>query len=144
MIGKGGFLADTVDAMISDLKLGAMVSPDKYAELAVRALLDAWTGQIDRRDGRSRVLAIVGGHRSVADDQEHRVRNPARGFLMLQAAIPVYAALSLAAFLFAGLVIWMLGRSPVSAFRVYVLDPLTDPWSLQEMVIKATPLALRL
>ena len=47
-----------------------------------------------------------------------------------------------AAFLFAGFVIWLLGRSPGAAFDVYVTQPLTDPWSLQEIVIKATPLAL--
>jgi general nucleoside transport system permease protein len=48
----------------------------------------------------------------------------------------------IAAFLFAGLVIWLLGRSPGAAFQVYVTQPLSDPWSLQEIVIKATPLAL--
>src|SRR4051794_13432858 len=46
------------------------------------------------------------------------------------------------AFLIAGLVIWLLGRSPVAAFQVYVSQPLSDPWSLQELVVKATPLAL--
>src|SRR5215212_6760420 len=46
------------------------------------------------------------------------------------------------AFLIAGLVIWLLGRSPMAAFQVYVVQPLTDPWSLQELVVKATPLAL--
>jgi simple sugar transport system permease protein len=39
-------------------------------------------------------------------------------------------------------VIWLLGRSPTAAFDVYVTQPLTDPWSLQELVVKATPLAL--
>jgi simple sugar transport system permease protein len=48
----------------------------------------------------------------------------------------------LAAFLFAGIVIWLMGRSPLAAFDVYVGQPLTDPWSLQEIAIKATPLAL--
>ena len=46
------------------------------------------------------------------------------------------------AFLIAGLVIWLLGRSPVAAFEVYVSQPLSDPWALQELVVKATPLAL--
>ena len=46
------------------------------------------------------------------------------------------------AFLVAGGVIWLLGRSPAAALQVYILDPLSDPWSLQELVVKATPLAL--
>jgi simple sugar transport system permease protein len=46
------------------------------------------------------------------------------------------------AFLIAGLVIWLMGRSPAAAFDVYVLQPLSDPWSIQELVVKATPLAL--
>ena len=35
-----------------------------------------------------------------------------------------------------------MGRSPIAAFDVYVLQPLSDPWALQELVVKATPLAL--
>jgi simple sugar transport system permease protein len=46
------------------------------------------------------------------------------------------------AFMIAGFVIWLLGRSPIAAFDVYVTQPLTDPWSLQELLVKATPLAL--
>jgi simple sugar transport system permease protein len=46
------------------------------------------------------------------------------------------------AFLVAGIVIWLMGRSPIAAFQVYVTQPLTDLWSLQELIIKATPLAL--
>ncbi|MBM6595678.1 ABC transporter permease [Microvirga pudoricolor] len=56
------------------------------------------------------------------------------------------AAASIAAFavsfLIAGLVIWLMGRSPAAAFDVYVVQPLSDPWSIQEIVEKATPLAL--
>src|SRR5215208_2598857 len=48
----------------------------------------------------------------------------------------------LVAFLIAGGVIWLMGRSPLAAFKVYVSDPLQDPWALQELVVKATPLAL--
>jgi simple sugar transport system permease protein len=48
----------------------------------------------------------------------------------------------IAAFLFAGFVIWLLGRSPIAAFEVYVTQPLSDPWALQELLVKATPLAL--
>lgn len=42
----------------------------------------------------------------------------------------------------AGVVIWLMGRSPLAALRVYVLDSLSDPWALQELIVKATPLAL--
>src|SRR3954463_1899599 len=46
------------------------------------------------------------------------------------------------AFLLAGLVIWAMGRSPLAAFEVYVAGPLSDPWALQELAVKATPLVL--
>jgi general nucleoside transport system permease protein len=57
-----------------------------------------------------------------------------------RAVAPVLAFL--AAFGIAGVVIWLLGRSPAAAFQVYVSDPLRDPWALQELAVKATPLAL--
>jgi len=46
------------------------------------------------------------------------------------------------AFLVAGLVVALIGRSPISAFEVYILQPLTDPWSLRAILVKATPLVL--
>jgi general nucleoside transport system permease protein len=52
------------------------------------------------------------------------------------------AAAFLVAFLLAGVVIWLMGRSPLAAFHVYVSGPLSDPWALQELAVKATPLAL--
>ncbi len=36
----------------------------------------------------------------------------------------------------------VLGKPPLEALRVYFLDPLTEPWALQEMAVKATPLVL--
>lgn len=57
-----------------------------------------------------------------------------------RAATPIIAFV--VAFLLAGLVIWVLGRSPAAAFQVYVIGPLSDPWALQELVVKATPLCL--
>jgi general nucleoside transport system permease protein len=36
----------------------------------------------------------------------------------------------------------LLGKNPVTALTVYFLDPLTDAYSLQEIVVKATPLVL--
>jgi len=35
-----------------------------------------------------------------------------------------------------------LGKNPVAALAVYFLDPLTDPYSLQEIAVKATPLVM--
>lgn len=40
------------------------------------------------------------------------------------------------------LIVWLMGRSPLVAWRIYVLDPLTDPWAAQEVLLKATPLTL--
>src|SRR5918993_2715064 len=57
-----------------------------------------------------------------------------------RALAPVAAFL--VAFLLAGLVIWLMGRSPIAAFQVYVSGPLSDPWAIQELVVKATPMAL--
>ena len=57
-----------------------------------------------------------------------------------RALAPVAAFLT--AFLIAGFVIWLMGRSPLAAFEVYVTQPLSDPWALQELLVKATPLAL--
>lgn len=59
---------------------------------------------------------------------------------VMRAVAPVAAFI--VSFLIAGLVIWLMGRSPIAAFQVYVTQPLTDPWSLQELLVKATPLAL--
>jgi ABC-type uncharacterized transport system permease subunit len=36
----------------------------------------------------------------------------------------------------------VLGKNPVTAVMVYFVDPLTDAYSLQEIVVKATPLVL--
>src|SRR5215212_3959522 len=51
----------------------------------------------------------------------------------LRAVAPVAAFVT--AFLAAGLVVWVLGRSPAAAFRVYVSDPLQDPWAIQELIV---------
>jgi simple sugar transport system permease protein len=40
------------------------------------------------------------------------------------------------------IVLAVMGRNPVSALAVYFLEPLTDGYSLQELVVKATPLVL--
>jgi simple sugar transport system permease protein len=36
----------------------------------------------------------------------------------------------------------LLGKNPVTALAVYFLDPLTDPFTLQEIAVKATPLVM--
>jgi ABC-type uncharacterized transport system permease subunit len=36
----------------------------------------------------------------------------------------------------------ILGKNPISALGVYFIDPLTDSYSLQELVVKATPLVM--
>jgi simple sugar transport system permease protein len=36
----------------------------------------------------------------------------------------------------------LLGTPPIEALRIYFFDPLTDPWALQEIAVKATPLVL--
>ncbi len=47
-----------------------------------------------------------------------------------------------AALLLGGLVVWLMGRSPVKAFDVYLIQPLTQGWAIQEIFLKATPLLL--
>jgi general nucleoside transport system permease protein len=41
-----------------------------------------------------------------------------------------------------GFIVWFMGRSPAKAFDVYVMQPLTQGWALQEILLKATPLIL--
>jgi ABC-type uncharacterized transport system permease subunit len=51
--------------------------------------------------------------------------------------IAVVLTLATGAALFA-----LLGKPPVEALKIYFLDPLRDPWALQEIAVKATPLVL--
>jgi general nucleoside transport system permease protein len=66
-------------------------------------------------------------------------RRPERSILMAIASPLLAVALTLAtgAALFA-----VLGKPPVDALRIYFFDPLRDPWALQEIAVKATPLVL--
>src|SRR5882762_2198387 len=66
-------------------------------------------------------------------------RRPERSRLMALASPVIAIVLTLAtgAALFA-----LLGKPPVEALKIYFLDPLTDPWALQEIAVKATPLVL--
>src|SRR5947208_9395693 len=36
----------------------------------------------------------------------------------------------------------LLGKPPIAALKIYFFEPLTDPWALQEIAVKATPLVL--
>src|SRR6478672_11965689 len=66
-------------------------------------------------------------------------RRPERSLLMALASplIAVVLTLATGAALFA-----LLGKPPVEALKIYFLDPLLDPWALQEIAVKATPLVL--
>lgn len=66
---------------------------------------------------------------------------PRRDGSPLRAILTPVLAL-LAAVIVGGIIIFAMGRSPVTAFKVFIRDPLTDPWALQEVLLKATPLAL--
>ncbi len=48
----------------------------------------------------------------------------------------------LVALLVGGIVVAALGRSPAAAFVTYFVAPLSEVWSLQEVALKAAPLAL--
>src|SRR6266567_9071021 len=66
-------------------------------------------------------------------------RRAERSTVMAVASPLLAVALTLAtgAALFA-----LLGKPPVEALKIYFLDPLRDPWALQEIAVKATPLVL--
>lgn len=51
------------------------------------------------------------------------------------------AAFAVALAIFAVVLVGM-GRSPMKAFEVYIVEPLTSSWSIQEVILKATPLTL--
>src|SRR5213079_1509986 len=36
----------------------------------------------------------------------------------------------------------LLGKPPIEGLRIYFFEPLTDPWALQEVAVKATPLVV--
>src|SRR2546421_10316232 len=66
-------------------------------------------------------------------------RRTERSIVMALASPLIAIALTLAtgAVLFA-----LLGKPPIEALKIYFLDPLRDPWALQEIAVKATPLVL--
>ncbi len=44
------------------------------------------------------------------------------------------------AILIGGVIVALMGRSPLAALDVYFIEPLTQGWALQEIAVKATPL----
>lgn len=58
----------------------------------------------------------------------------------MDALTPVLAFL--AAVAIGGIVVAAMGRSPAAAFATYFIAPLSEVWSLQEVALKAAPLAL--
>ncbi|MBV1707380.1 MAG: ABC transporter permease [Hyphomicrobiales bacterium] len=63
--------------------------------------------------------------------------NPSRALVLLAPVLAVALAL-----VFGALMILALGKSPVEAFNVYFAQPLADPFSLAEIVVKASPLVM--
>ena len=59
---------------------------------------------------------------------------------LVEIAAPLVALI--AAMAIGGLLVALLGKSPVQAFFVYFVDPLMESWSLQELAVKATPLVI--
>src|SRR5216110_1152830 len=66
-------------------------------------------------------------------------RRAERSIVMALASPMIAVMLTLAsgALLFA-----LLGKPPIEALKIYFFEPLTDPWALQEIAVKATPLVL--
>src|SRR6476469_8065537 len=66
-------------------------------------------------------------------------RRPERSLVMALASPLIAVALTLAT----GIALFaLLGKPPIEALKIYFLDPLRDPWALQEIAVKATPLVL--
>lgn len=63
-----------------------------------------------------------------------------QGSLAMEIAAPLLAFAG--ALLIGGLIVLAFGKSPVAAFNVYFIEPLTQGWSLQEIAVKAAPLVL--
>lgn len=66
-----------------------------------------------------------------------RRANASIAMMLLSPVLAVALMLMVSAILFA-----LLGKPPMQALYVYFIEPLTQAWSLQELVVKATPLVL--
>ena len=66
-----------------------------------------------------------------------RRAEPSLAMALLSPLLAVTLTLLASAALFASL-----GKAPLAAMHAYFVAPLTDPWSLGELVVKATPLVM--
>ena len=64
-------------------------------------------------------------------------RNPSQTMSLLSPLLAITLTLVTGAIMFG-----LLGFHPGEALFVYFVEPLLDPWSLQELIVKATPLIL--
>lgn len=66
-------------------------------------------------------------------------RRPERSAVIAIASPLIAIALTLVTF---AILFAIIGKNPIAALWVYFIEPLTDPFSLQEIVVKATPLVM--
>lgn len=66
-----------------------------------------------------------------------RRSEPSLAMALLSPVLAIVLTLAASAVLFAAL-----GKDPLAAMHAYFVAPLTDLWSLQELVVKATPLVM--
>ena len=66
-------------------------------------------------------------------------RRPERSAVIAIASPLIAIALTLVTF---AILFAIIGKNPIAALWVYFIEPLTDPFSLQEIAVKATPLVM--
>jgi len=66
-------------------------------------------------------------------------RRPERSAVIAVASPLIAVALTVVTF---AVIFIIIGKSPLQALYVYFIEPLTDPFSLQEIAVKATPLVM--
>src|SRR5271169_5183825 len=66
-------------------------------------------------------------------------RRPERSAVIAVASPLIAIALTLVTF---AILFAIIGKNPITALWVYFIEPLTDPFSLQEIAVKATPLVM--
>ena len=66
-------------------------------------------------------------------------RRPERSAVIAVASPLIAVALTVATF---AVIFVIMGKNPFEALYVYFIEPLTDPFSLQEIAVKATPLVM--
>jgi len=66
-------------------------------------------------------------------------RRPERSAAIATASPLIAIALTIVTF---AILFAIIGKNPIAALMVYFIEPLTDPFSLQEIAVKATPLVM--